>query len=56
MVTRMEYSNKQNPSCEQKRTDCKSNSHGRCRALEDTHFKRPCPFYKKREKKGDNNA
>lgn len=34
--------------CEQKRTKCAFNKEGRCGILEDTHFKRPCPFFKTR--------
>ena len=32
--------------CEQKRTDCNNYTiHGRCMALVDTRFSKPCPFY-----------
>lgn len=37
--------------CEQNRRDCISNKDGFCIALEDTKFKRQCPFYKRKEGK-----
>lgn len=39
------------PICEQKRNDCNRNHDGKCVLLSDTHFNKPCPFYKKREEK-----
>lgn len=32
--------------CSQKRVDCVMNKSGKCLALTDTTFNRPCPFYK----------
>lgn len=37
---------KQNPICEQNKKDCALCVEGYCIGLEDTHFKRSCPFYK----------
>ena len=34
--------------CLQKKERCMFIREGRCDILEDTHFKRPCPFYKER--------
>jgi len=34
------------PKCEQK--DCFANHSGRCQCLQNTKFKRQCPFYKKK--------
>lgn len=34
--------------CLQNKTNCMYNGEGKCNILEDTHFKRPCPFYKER--------
>jgi len=34
------------PKCEQRKADCNNFTiHGRCMALTDTHFSKPCPFY-----------
>lgn len=38
-----------NPPCEQKRSDCNRYHDGYCALLCDTHFNKPCPFYKKKE-------
>lgn len=35
--------------CNQRRRTCKFLSDGICTILKDTHFKRPCPFYKEIE-------
>ena len=40
-----EYGQRQNPPCEQNKSDCLAFSSGRCRCLHDTHFTRDCPFY-----------
>lgn len=34
--------------CTQKKNDCIFNYGGDCEVLNDTHFNRPCPFFKKR--------
>lgn len=34
--------------CLQQKTKCIFNREGKCDILADTHFKRPCPFYKER--------
>ena len=39
----------ENPPCEQERKDCNRYHDGLCVLLCDTHFKKPCPFYKKKE-------
>jgi len=39
--------------CKQALTDCKSNKGGFCIALNNTDFKRPCPFYEKKGAKQD---
>lgn len=33
------------PECRDKKADCLSYKLGRCSALRDTKFTRPCPFY-----------
>lgn len=39
------------PMCRPQKTDCFAYSDGRCKALEDTHFKNNvCPFYKNKRK------
>ena len=53
-----EYGTRQFPRCEQRRYACVKCIDGRCMILHDTHFRRPCPFYKSRaminaQKKGD---
>lgn len=35
--------------CKQKRTDCNRYQDGLCGLLTDSNFKKPCPFYKKKE-------
>jgi hypothetical protein len=40
------YRPKQFPECSQKRFSCVACKGGRCQILHDTHFDRPCPFYK----------
>lgn len=35
--------------CEQERTDCKANREVYCIALDNTKFKRDCPFYKRND-------
>lgn len=40
------YRPKQCPECIQKRFSCVACKSGRCQILHDTHFDRPCPFYK----------
>ena len=56
-MAKVEYTNHQNPRCEQQRFACVMNRGGRCQVLHDTHFKRACPFYKTkamlREQKGE---
>lgn len=38
--------------CEQNLDMCKANRKGKCIALDDTHFNRPCPFFKHKNSKG----
>lgn len=40
-----------NPICEQERTSCNRIYGNTCTLLTNTHFNKPCPFYKKEEKK-----
>ena len=52
---------RQLPKCEQNRRACTGNKAGRCAILHDTHFSRPCPFYKtvamvRAEMKGGHNG
>ena len=39
------------PVCVQDRRDCNRYNEGFCSLLTDTRFNKPCPFYKKEEKK-----
>jgi hypothetical protein len=39
------------PKCEQELNECMNNIGGRCFCLSDTHFNRPCPFFKEKDKK-----
>ena len=34
--------------CREAKSDCTAYYNGRCVALQDTDFKRPCPFFKSR--------
>lgn len=34
------------PECSYPQKDCHSVSRGKCLILQDTNFKRPCPFYR----------
>ena len=45
-MTKVNYATKQYPKCEQERFSCAMCKDGRCQALHDTHFTRPCPFFK----------
>lgn len=45
-MAKVDYSFRTRPKCEQDRRACVMNKGGRCDGLEDTHFTRPCPFYK----------
>lgn len=42
---------KAEPICVQDRRDCNRYNEGYCALLTDTRFNKPCPFYKKEEKK-----
>ena len=37
------------PICEQQKKDCNRIISWKCALLTDTHFEKPCPFYKKNE-------
>lgn len=37
------------PRCTQRRSKCFANENGYCAILNDTFFKRPCPFFKTHE-------
>lgn len=40
-----------NPICEQERTSCNRIYGNACTLLTNTHFNKPCPFYKKNDPK-----
>ena len=47
----MSLSNKVLINCEQKKANCFANENGCCRILNNTHFKKVCPFYQKQKHK-----